>query len=109
MPQSPKKGNDVLIFALFSDPSSSIISSHPLPRFLRQPPIYHPRTPFSGHHEADKRHSDPEYGGISSGEKSALSRGILPETVAQDEEKMRGAEKYMEEKGKEMPEPKEHE
>jgi hypothetical protein len=44
-----------------------------------------------------QRHSDPAYGGLSTGEKAALSRGQMPESVASDPEKKAGGEKYLRE------------
>jgi hypothetical protein len=42
---------------------------------------------------------DPNMGGLSSGEKAALSRGQTPRGVQEDPSKQEGADKYMSEKG----------
>lgn len=49
--------------------------------------------------DVDKRHGDPNMGGLSSGEKAALSRGQEPKGVREDSEKREAAERYMAEKG----------
>lgn len=49
--------------------------------------------------DTDKRHSDPEYGGLSSGEKAAISRGQMPKGVQEDKEKKEAAMKYAHDKG----------
>jgi hypothetical protein len=48
--------------------------------------------------DIDRRHGDPEYAGLSSGEKAALSRGQEPKGVQESEEKREAAERYMSEK-----------
>lgn len=50
--------------------------------------------------DTDKRHGDPEFAGLSSGEKAALSRGQTPKGVKEDESKAQAAEQYLKEKGK---------
>ena len=84
---------------------------------LRYPSLSHlhppsgPTThPAAGHHSkaktteahVDKRHGDPEMGGLTSGEKAALSRGQTPKSVKEDEtgEKAKAAERYLKEKAK---------
>jgi hypothetical protein len=58
---------------------------------------YHEEGAGAGGGGEDKRHSDPAYGGLSTGEKAALSRGQMPESVASDPEKKAGGEKYLRE------------
>jgi hypothetical protein len=53
--------------------------------------------PFSSFTAVDKRHADPAYGGLSTGEKSALSRGLMPQSVKDDPNKSEGAERYLKE------------
>jgi hypothetical protein len=48
--------------------------------------------------DTDKRHGDPEYGGLTSGEKAALSRGQEPKGVQESEAKREGAARYLAEK-----------
>eukprot|EP00887_Chlorella_sp_A99_P006112 scaffold22.g6112.t1 len=49
--------------------------------------------------DVDKRHGDPSEGGLTSGEKSAVSRGYMPSTAV-GTEKEEAARAYAEEKGK---------
>jgi hypothetical protein len=71
--------------------------ANPYPhRFFIRPP--RPAGEFQGKtSDVDKRHGDPEYGGLTSGEKAALSRGQTPKGVSEDPEKAAGAERYMKE------------
>eukprot|EP00887_Chlorella_sp_A99_P004357 scaffold15.g4357.t1 len=48
--------------------------------------------------EVDKRHGDPEQGGLTSGQKSAVARGYMPANVA-DTEQEAAAKEYAEQKG----------
>ncbi|KAL4437403.1 hypothetical protein ABPG75_004542 [Micractinium tetrahymenae] len=49
--------------------------------------------------DIDRRHGDPEQGGLTSGEKSAVARGYMPKTAAEDPQKQEAAEQYASEKG----------
>ncbi|KAI3429859.1 hypothetical protein D9Q98_010170 [Chlorella vulgaris] len=49
--------------------------------------------------DVDRRHGDPEQGGLTSGEKSAVARGYVPKTAAGDSEKQEAVQQLAEEKG----------
>ena len=48
--------------------------------------------------DIDRRHGDPDLGGLSSGEKAALSRGQQVKSVEESQEKKEAAERYMAQK-----------
>ncbi|PSC68501.1 plant MCA23-20 [Micractinium conductrix] len=52
--------------------------------------------------DVDRRHGDPDQGGLTSGEKSAVSRGYMPKTAEGDEGKQEAAQQYAQEKGVEL-------
>ncbi|PRW55903.1 hypothetical protein C2E21_4992 [Chlorella sorokiniana] len=52
--------------------------------------------------DVDRRHGDPDAGGLTSGEKSAVARGYMPKTAEGDESKQEAAQQYAEQKGVEL-------
>jgi hypothetical protein len=44
---------------------------------------------------SDKRHGDPEMGGLTSGEKATLSRGQTPKSLEGNPEKQEAADRYL--------------
>ncbi|KAI7838278.1 hypothetical protein COHA_007932 [Chlorella ohadii] len=52
--------------------------------------------------DTDRRHGDPDAGGLTSGEKSAVSRGYIPKTAEGDQSKQEAAQQYASDKGVEL-------
>lgn len=71
--------------------------AHPAPASLTLfPPS--PTPPGKAKTASDKRHGDPEMGGLTSGEKATLSRGQTPKSLEGNPEKQAAADRYLAQK-----------